>query len=187
MAKRLLVAGMAAVAAAVLGWVVTFLAAGWAAYPDTVEDLTGVWTEAEPTPLGGTATVGVPPGQTLVAFLVGTDLRGIAGTTSGSCTATSSAGPVGLRRPVLLDYSVDARLTGGLQAVATAGWANHGKTTVTVEISCTTIDSTVHYFVAIPSGTARLAEQPWFQPWGWMILGAAGAALIAAGVMASLR
>lgn len=187
MAKRLLVAGLAAVAAAVLGWGVTFLAAGWAAYPDTVEDLTGVWTEAGPTPLGGTAAVGVPPGQTLVAFLVGTDLRGFAGTTSGSCKATSSGGPIGLRWPVLLDYSVDARLTGGLEAVATAGWTNHGRTTADVAISCTTIDSTVRYFVAVPSGTARLADRPWFQPWGWVTLGAAGAALIVAGVTASRR
>ncbi|MBU3750122.1 MAG: hypothetical protein FGM52_06660 [Mycobacterium sp.] len=184
---RLILMGLAIAAFAVLGWLITVIATGWISHPKTTEDLTGVWSAAERTPLGETTTVSVPPGQTLVAFLVGTDLGSIAGTTSGSCTATSAGSPVELSWPVLLNHAVEARKTDGLERVATAGWTNHTGSASVVDISCTTADSTVRYFVALPSRTAALVDPPWFQPGGWVALGAVGAALITAGLLALRR
>ena len=95
-AERLVKAGLAIAVLAVLGWIATLLAVPFLRQPDTTEDLTAAWAHAGPTPLGQPTAVAVPPGQTLVAFLVGTDLYGIAGTTTGTCTASRDGRPVNL-------------------------------------------------------------------------------------------
>ncbi len=66
---------MAAIVVAALGWVLTFVAGTFLAQPDTIEDLTPAWTAAGATPLGDSRMVAVPPGQTLVAFLVAIPTR----------------------------------------------------------------------------------------------------------------
>lgn len=180
--ERLVLAGLGAVAAALAGWLGTVVGTQWAAQPDVIEDLTAVWPAAGTTPLGGSAAVTVPPEQTLVALLVGTDLRSIAGTTTGDCTADAGGRPLILGWPVLLDFSVTGLLTGNQEAVAIDGWTNTGTSPQTVQISCDTDDSTVEGFVAVPSATAVIPRDPWFQPWGWVALGVAGAALTASGV-----
>ena len=179
----MVLSGIGLMVASVVGWLVTVVGASLAAQPDVVEDLTAVWAASGLTPLGGTETVSVPPQQTLVGFLVGTDLRGSAGTTTGTCTATTGGRPVALDWPVLLDFSVTGLLTGEREAVAVAGWRNTEDTTVTVDISCVTMDSTVDGFVALASRTAEIPRDPWFQPWVWVGFGALGTALAAAGVI----
>jgi hypothetical protein len=87
-------------------------------HPDTTEDLTAVWKQAGGTPLGQSSTVAVPPGQTLVAFLVGTDLYGIAGTTGGTCTADTGGRTLDLGWPVQLNWSLTDVLNDGQQIVA---------------------------------------------------------------------
>lgn len=175
--------GVTVAAVALAGWLVTLVAVSFAARPAGPEDLTAAWTAAGATPLGDEAAVTVPAGATLVAFLVGTDLRGIAGTTTGDCSATSAGAPVDLNWPVLLDFSVTGLLAGEREAVAVAGWRNGGDTVTTIQITCDTRDSTVDGFVALASRTAQLPREPWFQPWGWVALGALGAALAGAGVI----
>lgn len=182
-AQLLVKVGLAAVALAFLGWIGTHFVAPLLQHPGATEDLTAAWLQAGPTPLGRSSTVAVPAGQTLVAFLVGTDLYGIAGTTGGSCTAAADGRPLQLGWPVQLDWSLTDVLKGDQQTVAIAGWRNSGPGTVSVEISCSTGDSTVEYFVAAPSRTAAMARQPWFQPWGWAVIAAAGLALVLLGVL----
>ena len=186
-AGRLVPAGLGLQAAPPAGWLATLLGASWAGQPDTIEDLTPVWPGAGVAPLGASVTVSVPSEQTLVALLVGTDLRGIAGTTTGTCTARSGTGSVPLDQPVLLDFSVTGRLAGDREAVAVAGWRNAGEKDLSVDISCDTRDSTVQGFVAVPSRTAAFPKDPWFQPWGWVALGGAGVMLTTLGVVRSPR
>jgi len=185
MGGPLVLSGLGLMIASVVGWLATVLGSAWVAQPDAIEDLTSVWPGAGVTPLGATSTVAVPAGQTLVAFLVGTELRGIAGTTTGDCRAGSVSGAVALTEPVLLDFSLAGHLSGGRDAVAIAGWRNSGDTVERVEITCETFDSTVEGFVAVPSRTATFPEDPWFQPWGWVVLAGAGAVLTGAGVARS--
>jgi hypothetical protein len=180
-------AGLGLLVVSLAGWLATLLGASWAGQPDTIEDLTPVWPGAGVTPLGASVTVSVPSEQTLVALLVGTDLRGIAGTTTGTCTARSGTGSVPLDQPVLLDFSVTGRLAGDREAVAVAGWRNAGEEDLSVDISCDTRDSTVQGFVAVPSRTAAFPKDPWFQPWGWVALGGAGVMLTTLGVVRSPR
>lgn len=184
---RLVRAGLGLLVVSLAGWLATLLGASWAGQPDTIEDLTPVWPGAGVTPLGASVTVSVPSEQTLVALLVGTDLRGIAGTTTGTCTARSGTGSVPLDQPVLLDFSVTGRLAGDREAVAVAGWRNAGEEDLSVDISCDTRDSTVQGFVAVPSRTAAFPKDPWFQPWGWVALGGAGAMLTTLGLVRSPR
>jgi hypothetical protein len=184
---RLVRAGLGLLVVSLAGWLATLLGASWAGQPDTIEDLTPVWPGAGVTPLGASVTVSVPSEQTLVALLVGTDLRGIAGTTTGTCTARSGTGSVPLDQPVLLDFSVTGRLAGDREAVAVAGWRNAGEEDLSVDISCDTRDSTVQGFVAVPSRTAAFPKDPWFQPWGWVALGGAGVMLTTLGVVRSPR
>ncbi|HPY23320.1 MAG: hypothetical protein QG655_2890 [Actinomycetota bacterium] len=186
-AGRLVPAGLGLLVVSLAGWLATLLGASWAGQPDTIEDLTPVWPGAGVTPLGASVTVSVPSEQTLVALLVGTDLRGIAGTTTGTCTARSGTGSVPLDQPVLLDFSVTGRLAGDREAVAVAGWRNAGEKDLSVDISCDTRDSTVQGFVAVPSRTAAFPKDPWFQPWGWVALGGAGAMLTTLGLVRSPR
>ncbi len=186
-AGRLVPAGLGLLVVSLAGWLATLLGASWAGQPDTIEDLTPVWPGAGVTPLGASVTVSVPSEQTLVALLVGTDLRGIAGTTTGTCTARSGTGSVPLDQPVLLDFSVTGRLAGDREAVAVAGWRNAGEEDLSVDISCDTRDSTVQGFVAVPSRTAAFPKDPWFQPWGWVALGGAGVMLTTLGVVRSPR
>lgn len=186
-AGRLVPAGLGLLVVSLAGWLATLLGASWAGQPDTIEDLTPVWPGAGVTPLGASVTVSVPSEQTLVALLVGTDLRGIAGTTTGTCTARSGTGSVPLDQPVLLDFSVTGRLAGDREAVAVAGWRNAGEKDLSVDISCDTRDSTVQGFVAVPSRTAAFPKDPWFQPWGWVALGGAGVMLTTLGVARSPR
>lgn len=175
--------GMAGVLVAVLGWVVTLTVVPFTQKPLVTEDLTAAWTHAGPTPLGEQTTVPVPPGHTLVAFLVGTDLYGIAGTTTGTCAASLGGRPIDLSGRVQIDRSLTGVLRDGQQTAAIAGWRNTGKTTSDVAIRCRSGDSTVEHYVALDSRTAVLTRDPWFQPWGWAGVGALGAALIGAGLL----
>lgn len=174
--------GLVAVGLALLGWVVTLFAVPFLQHPNATEDLTAVWTQAGPTPLGQSTSVAVPPAQTLVAFLVGTDLYGIAGTTTGSCTATRDGQPVHLDGRVQIERSLTGVLEDGQETVAIAGWTNATDGVVRVEISCTTGDSTAHHYVVVPSRTAVVTRDPWFQPWGWVVIAVLGVAFIVAGV-----
>jgi len=176
-------AGLATVALALLGWIGTLLAVPLLQHPPTTEDLTAAWTQAGPTPLGQSTAVAVPPGRTLVAFLVGTGLYGIAGTTGGSCTATAGGRPVDLNWPVQINRSLTAVLQDGQETVAVAGWTNPGGDTVRDEILCTSNDSTVDHYVAVPSATAVVTRDPWFQPWGWIAMASVGVAVTVLGVL----
>jgi hypothetical protein len=180
---RLITVGLATAALALAGWLATLVAVPLAQQPPGLEDLTAAWTQAGPTPLGRPTTVPVPPGQTLVAFLVGTDLYGIAGTTRGDCTATRDGQPLSLDWPVHINPSLTGVLQAGQQTVAVAGWQNTTPGDITVEILCRSGDSTVDHYVAVPTRTAVTPRNPWFQPWAWVALGAVGAALVAAGLL----
>ena len=173
---------MAAIVLAALGWVITFVAGTFLTQPATIEDLTPAWTAAGATPLGDSRTVAVPPRQTLVAFLVGTDLISIAGTTTGSCSATAGGRPVDLSWPVKINPELSGILRNDQQVVGVAGWTNHDSANVIVEITCDSRDSTVDHFVAIPTRTGALPRHPWFQPWGWLALGTLGILACALGV-----
>mgnify|MGYP003559252294 FL=1 len=178
---RLVALGVAFVALAGLGWIGTLVAGSFLQQPATTEDLTSEWTQAGPTPLGESTAVTVPPGQTLVAFLVGTDLYGIAGTSTGTCTATSGGTPLDLGWPVQINWSLTGVLESGQESVAIAGWNNTIDHAARVGIRCTTSDSTVNHYVAVPTRTAVVTSTPWFQPWGWAALAAVGVGVIAAG------
>ena len=180
-AGRRVKVGLATVVLALSGWIGTLLAVPLLQQPDTTEDLTAAWTQSGPTPLGQPTTVAVPPGQTLVAFLVGTDLYGIAGTTGGSCTAESNGRPVDLGWPVQINRSLTNVLENGQETVGIAGWTNHTDRGVRVEIRCTTSDSTVDHYVAVPTRTGVVTQTPWFQPWLWVTLAVVGVGFVAAG------
>jgi hypothetical protein len=182
-AGRLVKVGLATVVLAALGWIITVFAVPFLRQPDTTEDLTAAWTQAGPTPLGKTSAVTVPPGQTLVAFLVGTDLYGIAGTTTGTCTANGDDRVVDLGWPVQINPSLTDVLEGSQQTVAIAGWTNDTGGPARVDIRCTTGDSTVDHFVAVPTRTAVVTRDPWFQPWGWVAIAAVGVALVVVGLL----
>ena len=167
------------------GWIITVLVLAFAAQPDASEDLSAPWKQAGATPLGGTASVAVPGGETLVAFLVGTQLRGTAGTTTGTCAATSDGHRLDLGWPVHVNPSLTGILSPGQEVVAIAGWTNRSDGPARVDITCTTQDSTVDHFVAVPSRTAALETAHWFQPWGWVGLGILG--LTVAGVGMATR
>lgn len=179
--ERRVAAGVALAVVAMLGWIITQFAVPFTQHPRTTEDLTAAWIQAGPTRLGEATTVSVPPNQTLVAFLVGTDLFGIAGTTGGNCTASSGTRPVDLGWPVLINSSLTGVLRDRQDTVAIAGWTNRTDTTVRVEILCATIDSTVQHYVAVPTITAVVQHRPWFQPWAWIALAAVGIGLIVSG------
>jgi hypothetical protein len=178
----LLKLGLGALVVAALGWVVTFAAGTLLTQPNSIENLTPGWTAAGATPLGETTTVSVPPEQTLVAFLVGTDLLSIAGTTTGTCSASAAGRPINLSWPVQINPELSGILGNGRQIVAVAGWANHDRNPVSVEITCTSSDSTVEHFVALPTRTGAVPRNPWYQPWGWLALGTAGVLAIAIAV-----
>lgn len=175
-------AGIAMIALAVLGFVVTLWVHPFAVRPDAAEDLTSAWKKAGPTALGHSTTVVVPPRDTLVAFLVGTQLLGGAGTTTGTCSATSAGRNIALGSPVQIERSLTGILKNGQETVAVAGWANSGPTDAVVEISCRSSDSTVEHFVAVPTRTGVVERRPWFQPWAWVALAAVGVVLTAMGV-----
>jgi hypothetical protein len=177
--------GLGALVVAALGWVVTFAAGTFLTQPNSVENLTPAWTAAGATPLGETTTVSVPPEQTLVAFLVGTDLLSTAGTTTGTCSAGAAGRPINLSWPVQINPELSGILGNGQQIVAVAGWANHEGSPVSVEITCTSRDSTVEHFVVIPTHTGAVQRNHWFQPWGWLALGTAGVLAIAIAVARS--
>ena len=179
--------GAAVAALAVAGWLVTGVVLSFASRPTATEDLTTAWTQAGATPLGGAATVTVEPGSTLVAFLVGTQLLGTAGTTTGSCTATDADGPLTLGWPVHVNRSLNGVLTGDQETVAIAGWTNRNSAPATVRIRCDSGDSTVDHFVAVPTRTAVVASGRWFQPWGWVGLGLLGFILIGIGFARILK
>lgn len=152
-----------------IGWLGTEVAVPLATGPDGIEDLTSAWSQAGPTPLGGSATVAVAPRQTLVAFIVGTDLRSIAGTSAGRCVATASGRPLPLGWPVVVNPSLTGVLRGDQQTVADSA------------------DSTVESFTAVPTRTAVVVRDPWFQPWGWVGLAVLGALAAVLGVRRSRR
>ncbi|MCW1960069.1 MAG: hypothetical protein KIH64_016290 [Mycobacterium sp.] len=179
--RRLTLAGASLVVLAVLGWLATLVALPFLQQPHTTEDLTAAWRQAGPTPLDETTTVLVPAGQTLVAFLVGTDLYGLAGTTTGTCTATGAGSPLQLGWPVQINRSLTGVIKDGQETVAIAGWTNTTGNAVRVEIRCKSSDSTVDHYVAVPAHTAVLTKGPRFQPWAWVVLGVAGVGLIVAG------
>ncbi len=174
--------GVTLLALALLGWIGTLFITPLLQHPDSAEDLTAAWKRAGATPLGQSTMATVPPGQTLVAFLVGTDLYGIAGTTGGACTAVGDDGArVDLDWPVLIDRSLTGVLADGQESVAIAGWSNPTDHDVRVEIRCNSADSTVDHFVAMPTRTGRIAHAPWFQPWLWITLAVLGVAFVATG------
>lgn len=178
------VAGLCLAALATAGWLVTLVAVSFLAAPGTVEDLTAAWKSAGPTPLGATKTVRVAHGDTLVAFLVGTDLSGIAGTTTGTCSADSPGQPIELGWPVHINQSLTGLLDAGQETVAITGWTNDvpGEEPTTVRITCSSSDSTVEHFVAVVTKTAVVEADPWFQPWAWVGLGALGMVLVGVGI-----
>jgi hypothetical protein len=182
-AERLVKVGLATAVLAALGWIITVFAVPFLRQTDITEDLTAAWTQAGPTALGQTAAVAVPPGQTLVAFLVGTDLYGIAGTTTGTCTATRDGRPVDLGWPVQINRTLTGVLDDGQQTVAISGWTNDTGSPVRVDIRCTTGDSTVDHFVAVPTRTAVVTRNPWFQPWGWVAIAGIGVTMVVAGLL----
>jgi hypothetical protein len=177
--------GLGALVVAALGWVLTFVAGTFSTQPDSVENLTPAWSAAGATPLGEATTVSVPPGQTLVAFLVGPDLLSAAGTTTGTCSASDAGRPVDLSWPVQSNPELSGILRNGQQIVAVAGWANHDRNPLSVEITCTSSDSTVEHFVALPTRTGTVPRNPWYQPWGWLALGTSGVLAIAIAVARS--
>lgn len=179
---RMITVGLAAGLLAVLGWLATTVALSFAAQTHVTEDLSAVWTPKSRTPLGRSVAVEMPADQTLVALLVGSQLQGIAGTTTGTCTASASGQPLPLAWPVHLDWRVEGRLEVQQQAVAVAGWTNPGASAVTAIVACDTPDSTVAYFVAVPSESAVIAQDPWFQPWAWVALGIFGLSLLVVGI-----
>ena len=178
--RRRVTVGVSLLALALAGWVGTLFLAPLHQHPDRAEDLTAAWTRAGPTRLGQPTTVVVPSGQTLVAFLVGTQLN-TAGTSTGSCTASRDGRPVDLGWPVQIDRSLTGVLADGQQTVAIAGWTSDAGNDVRVEIRCSSKDSGVQHYVAIPTRTAVLTKNPWFQPWAWVVTAVVGIALIAAG------
>lgn len=182
--RRLVVFGFCLVAIAVAGWLVTLVGVSFATAPDAVEDLTPAWKSAGPTPLGATATVHIDHGETLVAFLVGTDLSGIAGTTTGTCSAGALGRTVELGWPVHINQSLTGVLDPGQETVPVVGWTNDlpGDEPATVHITCASSDSTVDHFVAVPTKTAVVETDPWFQPWAWVGIGALGVVLLGVGV-----
>jgi hypothetical protein len=181
-AGRRVTIGAAVLGLALLGWVGTLLVVPLLQQPKTTEDLTTAWKQAGPTSLGESTAVSVPAGQTLVAFLVGTDLYGIAGTTTGACTAARDGRPLELGHPVHINRSLTDVLTAGQETVAVAGWTNTTSRSVSVEVRCTTGDSTVDHYVAVPTRTAVVAHDPWFQPWGWIATAVVGLVVIVTGV-----
>ena len=180
--KIFISAGICTLVLALVGWLATMVVASMASRPTSSEDLTAVWTTSGPTQLGGSTTVEVPVGQTLVAFLVGTQLRGTAGTTTGTCSATSAGGSLQLGWPVQINPSLTGVLASGQEIVAIAGWTNIQVSAVTVQITCGSGDSTVDHFVAVPARTAVVRHDPWFQPLAWIALAAVGIAAIVAGL-----
>ena len=179
-------AGVVIIGLALLGWLATLIAVPILQRPHSTEDLTAVWTQAGPTPLGQSTSVTVPPGQTFVAFLVGTSLYGGSGTTTGSCTASEGGQPVRLSGRVQIERSLTGVLDAGQETVAIAGWNNATGRTVRLEVVCRSDDSTVQHYVAVPSRTAVLTRQPWFQPWGWVAVAVVGVALVVMGVTSGM-
>jgi hypothetical protein len=173
--------GAALLAVALLGWIGTLVALPFLRNPAVTEDVTAAWKQAGPTTLGRTAAVTVPPRQTLVAFLVGTQIYGPGGTTGGSCTATGDGSSVDLGR-VLINQSLNGVLRDGQETVAIAGWTNDGDAPVRVDIRCITNDSTVDHFVAVPTRTAVGIQNPWFQPWLWVAVATLGVAVFISGL-----
>lgn len=174
--------GITMIALALIGFVVTLVVHPFVVRPDSVEDLTAAWKKAGPTALGVSSTVVVPAGDTLVAFLVGTQLFGGAGTTTGTCSATSAGQIIELGSPVQIERSLTGILKNGQETVAVAGWPNRGPSDAVVEISCRSSDSTVEHFVAVPTHTGVVEHRPWFQPWAWVALAATGAVLTVVGM-----
>ena len=182
-ANLLVAAGLCAMVLALFGWLATMIVSSIASQPNSTEDLTAVWTISGPTPLGGSTTIAVPDGQTLVAFLVGTQLRGTAGTTTGSCSATSAGMKVALGWPVQINRSLTGVLADGQETVAIAGWTNRQGSVANVQIICTSADSTVDHFVAVSTRTGIVQRDPWFQPWAPLVVAALGATSAVIGIV----
>lgn len=182
--RRPVVAGLCLAVISAVGWLVTLVGISFATAPDAVEDLTAAWKASGPTPLGSVGTVRVTHGATLVAFLVGTDLTGTAGTTTGTCSADAPGHAVELGWPVHVNQSLTGVLAADQEAVPVAGWTNDlpGDEPVTVRITCTSSDSTVDHFVAVASKTAVVEIDPWFQPWAWVGIGGLGLVLAGVGI-----
>lgn len=170
--------GLMMIGLALVGFLATLVIHPFLLRPDSSEELTRAWQKAGPTALGASATVAVPPGDTLVAFLVGTQLLGLAGTTTGTCEATSAGRTLELGSPIQIERSLTGILKPGQETVAIAGWTNDGPGDTTVEISCHSDDSGVDHFVAVPTRSGVVNRDPWFQPWAWVALAATGAVLI---------
>lgn len=170
-------------ALALVGFVATLVIHPLLLRPHTFEDLTAAWNKAGTTALGTSVTVVVPPGDTLVAFLVGTQLLGSAGTTTGTCAATSAGRTIELGSPVQIERSLTGILKPGQETVAIAGWTNSRSANAVVQISCGSSDSGVEHFVAVPTRTGVVDHEPWFQPWAWVALAVAGGGVTVAGLV----
>ena len=172
--------GLMTIGLALVGFLASLVIHPFLLRPDSSEDLTRAWRKAGPTALGASTTVVVPPADTLVALLVGTQLLGLAGTTTGTCEATSAGRALELGSPIQIERSLTGVLKPEQETVAIAGWTNDGPGDATVEITCRSRDSGVDHFVAVPTHSGVVTHDPWFQPWLWVALAAVGAVLVAA-------
>jgi len=178
----MLAAGIALVIAAVVGWIGTSLVSSLAASHNAGrEDLTAQFQSAGSTALGQSTTVSVQPGQTAVAYLVGTGLHSTAGTTTGDCSAREENGSsLDVFDGVHIDTSLTGVLSPGQELVAIAGVRPDRAAALT--ITCDSHDSGVDHYVVVASNVATIAATPSWSPWAWIVGGLAGIALIGIGV-----
>lgn len=178
----MLAAGIAVVIAAVIGWIGTSLVSSIAASGNAGrEDLTSEFRAAGPTALGRSTTVTLRPGQTAVAYLVGTGMHGTAGTTTGDCSAhDESSSSLDVSTSVHIDTSLSGVLSPGQELVAIAGVRPDRAAVLT--FTCDSRDSGVDHYVVVASNVATVATTPRWSPWAWILGGLAGIALIGVGV-----
>lgn len=179
--STLLAAGIALMIAAAVGWIGTSLVSSFAASDNAGrEDLTAQFQAAGDTLLGQSTTVTVQPGQTAVAYLVGTGLHGTAGTTTGDCSALDANGAVlDVSDSIHIDTGLTGVLAPGQELVAIAGVQPEGAAVLTV--TCDSRDSGVDHYVVVASNRATITSTPSWSPWAWVLGGLLGVALIGIG------
>lgn len=181
--ERLVVLAVIMAVLALAGWIGTTVFTQFAAANGArSEDLSARFIAAGPSELGASVKVPVEAGQSAVAFFVGEDLHGVAGTTTGSCTATDADGaPVEFLYSVVLDSTLVNVLAEGKQHKAIS--AAPVDRTTTLSATCTARDSGVDSFYVVPSDQATFVSTPAWHPWAWFILAGAAAIMFVIGVM----